>query len=173
MPGDPPDTTPGSESRPGFDPEPGSETKARFCLAVIVNGRDEILLLRRDRSDAFAPGLWGLPGGHIHEGETPAETMQRELDEEIGTGVSLRPLRRLDPVRDTLYGGVFEIHLFLFRYEGGPILRNGEHEADAWVSREAYRTYAVVDGVDEDLWHLGVWPVEWLNPGKLPNSGVA
>jgi mutator protein MutT len=166
MPGKPPDTSSTPEGGPGPEPAP----RARFCLAVLLNSRDEILLMRRARSDAFAPGLWGLPGGHIHEGETPAQTMQRELDEEIGTGVSLRPLRRLEPVRDTLYGGIFEVHLFLFRYEGGPILRNGEHEAEAWVSREAYRTYAVVDGVDEDLWHLGVWPVEWLNRGKLPEG---
>lgn len=144
--------------------------QARFCLAVLVNARDEVLLLRRARDDAFAPGLWGLPGGHFDADETPEDTISRELKEEIGGGVSLQALRRLDPVRDTWYGGVFEVHLFLFRYEGGPVELNGEHEAFAWVSKEAWRTYAVVDGVDEDLRHLGVWPVEWLNADKLPEN---
>lgn len=157
-----------------MNPEPVPPPQARFCLAVLLNGADEILLVRRSREDSFAPGIWGLPGGHIHAGETPEVTMQRELEEEIGGEVSLRglrPVRHVGPVRDTWYGGVFEVHLFLFRYEGGRILLNAEHEAFAWVSREAYRSYAVVDGIDEDLRHLAVWPVEWLNAGKLPGQG--
>lgn len=169
MPGKPPDTP----SRPDVDPDVRSDgaevpaPRARFCLAVLVNARNEILLLRRSRTDTFAPGLWGLPGGHIAGEETPDQTMLRELNEEIGTGVSLRPLRRFGPVRDTLYGGIYEVHLFLFRYAGGPIRRNTEHEAEAWVGKELFRTYAVVDGIDEDLHYLDVWPAEWLNAGKL------
>jgi 8-oxo-dGTP diphosphatase len=134
---------------------------ARFSLAVLLNDRDEILLMRRSRLDSFAPGLWGFPGGHVHGDETPEQTVRRELNEEIGVVASRQlrdPIRRVGPVRDTLYGGVFEVHLFLFRYGGGPILRNGEHDAHAWVAREAYRTYAVVDGMDENLAHLAVWP---------------
>lgn len=131
--------------------------RSRFCLAVLLNDRDEILLLRRACDDDFAPGRWGLPGGHIHPGETPDDTIRRELDEEVGTNLALRLLRRVGPVRDTLYGGVFEIHLYLYRYEGGSVRRNAEHDDEAWVSRALYRTYAVVDGIDEDLVHLGVW----------------
>jgi 8-oxo-dGTP pyrophosphatase MutT (NUDIX family) len=151
-------------------PQPKPPT-ARFSLAVLLNNQDEILLMRRARSDSFAPGLWGFPGGHIRGDETPEQAVRRELQEEIGNEVFLRlsgPLRRLGPVRDSLYGGVFEVHLFLFRYEGGAILRNDEHEAHAWVGKEAYHTYAVVDGVDEDLAYLEVWPVSWLNADKLP-----
>lgn len=146
---------------------------ARFSLAVLVNNQDEILLMRRARNDTFAPGIWGFPGGHIRENETPEQAVGRELQEEVGNEVFMRlsnPLRRFGPVRDTLYGGVFEVHLFLFRYEGGAVLRNDEHEAHAWVGREVYRTYAVVDGVDEDLAYLAVWPVNWLNAGKLPSA---
>jgi len=32
----------------------------------------------------YSPGLYGLPGGHIDEGETPDEAMTRELQEELG-----------------------------------------------------------------------------------------
>lgn len=148
-----------------------TQTRARFCLAVLVNDHGEILLLRRARDDDFAPGLWGLPGGHIHAGETPDETIHRELAEETGVEENALALqRRVGPVRDTLYGGVFEIHLYLFRWKGGPLTLNHEHDALAWVTREAYRSYAVVDGVDEDLRHLGVWPVSYLNADKLPLS---
>lgn len=139
-------------------PEVPVPPKARFALAVLLNGRDEALLLRRSRGDSFAPGRWGLPGGHLGEGETPEDAIARELAEELGTRVRLSPVRRVGPVRDTLYGGVFEIHLFLYRYAEGAIVLNAEHEDYAWVARDAYRDYPVVDGVDEDFAHLGVWP---------------
>jgi len=146
--------------------------KARFCLAVLLNARAEILLLRRASNDDFAPGSWGLPGGHIHEGETPEETIVREVREEVGfnlTSGGYELARHVGPVRDTLYGGVFEIHLYLYRVRDDHVVRlNEEHEAAAWVSREDYRRYAVVDGIDEDLRYLGVWPVEFLNADKLP-----
>lgn len=157
MPGKPTDT-----------PEIPEPPQARFCLAVLLNAQDEVLLVRRSRSDDFAPGLWGLPGGHIREGEEPEGAMRRELREELGEGLSLRPLHRAGPMRDTLYGGVFEVHLFLFRCEGGAVRLDPEHEEHAWVTREAYRTYAVVDGIDEDFLYLDVWPGKWLNAGKLP-----
>jgi 8-oxo-dGTP diphosphatase len=133
--------------------------KARFCLAVLQDAQGRILLLRRARDDDFAPGLWGFPGGHIHEGETPEETVAREVLEETGLSLGAGPLllRRVGPVRDTLYGGVFEIHLFLYRVGNLTVTLNEEHDASAWVTREEYPAYRVVDGIDEDIRHLEVW----------------
>jgi 8-oxo-dGTP pyrophosphatase MutT (NUDIX family) len=153
-------------------PEPSRslpEIRARFCLAVLTGAAGEILLLRRAADDAFAPGLWGFPGGHIHEGETPEQTIARELNEEVGP-LLLEPVSRFGPVRDTLYGGIYEVHLFRYRYLGGEIALNEEHDAFAWVPKERYRSYPVVDGIDEDLLHLDVWPREWLNAAKLPSG---
>jgi 8-oxo-dGTP pyrophosphatase MutT (NUDIX family) len=140
---------------------------ARFCLAVLENARGEVLFLRRAADETFAPGLWGFPGGHIEPGETPGETVERELVEEIGGALSRTLLRRFGPVRDTLYGGIYEVHLFHYRAGGGEVVLNAEHDAHAWVTREDYRRYPVVDGIDEDLFHLQVWPVEFLNADKL------
>src|SRR4051812_23429775 len=95
-------------------PSPRCPPKARFCLAVLENGRGEILLLRRSAEDDFAPGLWGFPGGHIEANESPEVTIEREVAEEIGVRVSRELVRRFGPVRDTLYGGIYEVHLFLY-----------------------------------------------------------
>ena len=35
----------------------------------------------------YAPGLYGLPGGHIDAGETPDQAIVRELHEELGLTV--------------------------------------------------------------------------------------
>lgn len=59
-------------------------THAKFTVgvaAVLVNERDEILLLRhrfRERQG------WELPGGIIGRGEQPEEGLRREIREETG-----------------------------------------------------------------------------------------
>ncbi len=142
---------------PAGAPKPPEHPEARFCLAVLLNARNEILLLRRALDDGFAPGQWGLPGGHIQDPESPVATILRELDEEIGGAVNLQALQRVGPVGDTGYGGIYEVHIFLFRYEGGPIVLNEEHDALAWVAQHDYPGYHVVKGIDEDLRYLEVW----------------
>ena len=151
---------------------PLPEPTARFCLAVLSNAAGEVLFVRRAPDESFAPGLWGFPGGHIEGEETPEETIARELSEEVGGGLRLRLLHRVGPVRDTLYGGVFEVHLFHYRFLDGEIVLNAEHDAFAWVDRRQYRDYPVVDGIDEDLLHLQVWPRDCLNAAKLPPESV-
>ena len=52
-----------------------------------------ILLGKRAAGRPFYPDLWDLPGGHCEPGETPEQTLVRELREEIGvTPTAWRPL---------------------------------------------------------------------------------
>lgn len=53
-------------------------------VSIIVRNSDgEILLVRH----AYGPQVWTLPGGGMKRGEDPAATAQRELREELGTGL--------------------------------------------------------------------------------------
>lgn len=144
------------------------EPQDRFSINVLENSNGEILLLKRSGDKALGPGLWGLPAGHIEEGESPEAAARRELREEIGADFRIKPVNRYGPVRDTWYGGIYEVHLFHFRWLGGTVRMNREHTDYAWVTKEAYRDYAVMDGVDEDLYYLDIWPAEYLNAAKLP-----
>ncbi|MDD2480063.1 MAG: (deoxy)nucleoside triphosphate pyrophosphohydrolase [Victivallaceae bacterium] len=54
--------------------------------AVIFDG-DEILITSRPLGREYA-GLWEFPGGKIEYGETPAQCLVRELDEELGISVN-------------------------------------------------------------------------------------
>jgi len=55
----------------------------RAAMMVLLDEQDRVLLLWRHR---FVQDRWGweLPGGLIDEGEEPAQTAARELEEETG-----------------------------------------------------------------------------------------
>ncbi len=107
------------------------------CALVDQDGR--ILLAQRPEGKSLA-GLWEFPGGKVELGETPEETLIRELEEELGikTKVAcLAPLTFASHSYDT-----FHLLMPLYvcrRYEGIP--RGAEGQAIKWVKPQALRDY--------------------------------
>ncbi|MEM7541840.1 MAG: NUDIX domain-containing protein [Pseudomonadota bacterium] len=136
---------------------------------MLVDEDNRVLLLRRHPNAKLGGDLWGLPAGKIEPGESPDEAADRERCEEIGDRHEVTLARYVGPFRDTYYGGQYEIHLFHFQWHSGQVTLNDEHTAFAWVGRESWREYAVMDGLDEDLAILGIWPREFLRDEKIPD----
>ena len=155
--------------RPAPDLPPIS---ARYSINVLENDANEVLLLKRSPTARLAPNQWGFPAGHREDGETPEQCATRELREEIGAAHRVRPVRVLGPIRDTLYGGIYEIHLFHQHWLTGTITLNHEHTVYAWVGKDHFRDYDVMNGIDEDILYLGIWPREYLRQEKLPEKAV-
>jgi 8-oxo-dGTP pyrophosphatase MutT (NUDIX family) len=54
--------------------------------AVIINDRDEVLLVRHTYRDG-----WHTPGGGVHAGESPQAALRREVMEEVGLDLTGPP----------------------------------------------------------------------------------
>lgn len=59
----------------------------RFVGVLVVDRRGRVLLQERDERAVIDPERWGLPGGHVDEGESFAAAARRELAEETGIDV--------------------------------------------------------------------------------------
>jgi len=116
------------------------------CALVDTDGR--ILLAQRPEGKSMA-GLWEFPGGKVEAGETPEQTVIRELHEELGivTRVAcLAPLTFASHAYDD-----FHLLMPLFicrRFEGIPQGREGQ--ALKWVRAKALRDYPM-PAADEPL----------------------
>ena len=63
---------------------------------LIINSKHEILLQLRSRQKEKNGGLWDLSAsGHISSGETPEDSLIREIKEEIGVNVVKNELKLL------------------------------------------------------------------------------
>ncbi len=144
------------------------EPTARFSICLIEDTSKRLLFVKRSPDDSIGAGKWGFPAGHIERGESPIECAKREMDEEIGPEHEIEQLNMLGPVRDTFYGGKFEIHLFHFYWAAGTVELNDEHTEFAWVAANEFKNLDVMLGVEEDIVLLGIWPANMFNPSRLP-----
>ena len=55
--------------------------KEKSCGCIILNNKNQILLILQNA------GHWGLPKGHVEEGETEEQTAIREVKEETNVDV--------------------------------------------------------------------------------------
>lgn len=99
------------------------------CALIDADGR--ILLAQRPEGKSLA-GLWEFPGGKVEPGETPEETLVRELEEELGIKTRIPCLAPLTFASHTYE--TFHLLMPLYvcrRFEG--IATGREGQALKWV----------------------------------------
>jgi len=102
-------------------------------VAAVVEQRGRYLVCRRP-DDKRHGGLWEFPGGKVHEGETRADAVRRELAEELeleATEVGALLFTSSD------HGSAFVIEFVETRAVGEPVLH--EHSDAGWFGLEELR----------------------------------
>jgi 8-oxo-dGTP diphosphatase len=111
-----------------------------IAAALFVRG-DRLLLGRRAPHRRSFPNCWDTVGGHLEDGETHEDALQRELEEELG----VRPTKFSVLGDYPAQGGSW---LRLFKVEawsgGEPRINNDEHVDLRWFTiDEAVRLQAL------------------------------
>ena len=107
------------------------------CALIDADGR--VLLAQRPPGKTLA-GMWEFPGGKVEPGETPEETLIRELREEVAIEVKaacLAPLTFASHSYETFH---LLMPLYVCRkYQGIPVAREGQQLK--WVRASGLRDY--------------------------------
>jgi 8-oxo-dGTP diphosphatase len=115
-----------------------------FGVGAIVVHKGRILLARR----AHAPmkGKWTLPGGAVELGETAADAIKREIEEETGLLVEPAVLVEIVDRIDRRTGRVrfhYVIADFLCRVVGGSLVAQSDAAAVEWLKPSQWRSGAL------------------------------
>jgi 8-oxo-dGTP diphosphatase len=121
---------------------PVNSYHVRVVAAVIE--RDGKVLICQRRRDGSHPFKWEFPGGKIEGRESPAEALQRELEEELAIQARIGP----EIVRyEHQYPNRTPLLLLFFRvaeYNGEP--SNLQFEEIRWIRRRELLEYDFLEG---------------------------
>jgi 8-oxo-dGTP diphosphatase len=109
------------------------------AACALVDTDNRVLLAQRPEGKSLA-GLWEFPGGKVEAGETPEETLIRELREEIGIETKVECLAPLTFASHTYESFHLLMPLFVCRrFQGIPEPREGQ--VLKWVRPLKMRDY--------------------------------
>ena len=107
------------------------------CALIDADGR--VLLAQRPDGKSMA-GLWEFPGGKIEAGETPEQSLIRELEEELGIIVNEACLAPLTFASHSYADFHLLMPLYVCRrWDGMVTAREGQNLA--WVRPNKLRDY--------------------------------
>ena len=120
------------------------------CALIDVDGR--VLLAQRPEGKSMA-GLWEFPGGKIEAGETPEQSLIRELEEELGITVKEACLAPLTFASHSYPDFHLLMPLYVCRrWEGTVTALEGQRLA--WVRPNRLRDYPMPPADEPLVSHL-------------------
>lgn len=144
-----------------------NETNRIFVAVkgIVLNEDGKALILqRRDKMEREGVAWWEFPGGTLEFGETPEQTLIRELREEAGLDVTADRLLFASGVKPDLHYEVV-VMTYLCRCEDcGKVRISEEHLAFRWADGRELKERLAGD-IRECIDKNGLWNI-WENGGS-------
>jgi 8-oxo-dGTP diphosphatase len=122
------------------------------AACALVDPDKRVLIAQRPEGKPMA-GLWEFPGGKVEEGETPEDTIIRELEEELSIKVTKPCLAPLSFASHNYREFHILMPLFICRkWEGSPSPR--EFQQLKWVRPKRLRDYPMPPADEPLISHL-------------------
>ena len=126
--------------------------KEKSCGAVVINDRNEVLLVKTVK------GFYGFPKGHVEAGEKEEETAIREVKEETNVDIDIIDDKKF--LLSYKVDGIIEKDVILFIAR--PISNNlkkqeSEIKEVSWVAIDRVNSYFEFDNI-KDLWNSKIKP---------------
>lgn len=120
-------------------------------LAVIERNGTYLFTKRIDENPAYHD-KWQLPGGGMEFGESPEETLVREVREELGVEIeNINLIPYIDYKVRSHWHGIFLSYQCLLKDEDAKIILNEEASAYRWFRPDEidYAKYPIFEGCVE------------------------
>ena len=144
-------------NRPGKDQTMNDESVQRPVVAIraiVRDGQGRILLLKRANSE-YGEGQWCLPGGKLDYGDTPENTVKKELQEETNLAaenIAFMFYQNSPPMQP---GKMHCVNLYFRCGCKGDIRLNEESSEYVWVTTDDAASYKPVFGAIEAIERYG------------------
>jgi len=118
-------------------------------LALIRHNNTYLFTLRND-GESKLNGKWQIPGGGLEFGETPEQTLHREVKEELGTEIKIihsQPF--IDSEVRGNWHGIFLTYLCELKDSSSDITINEEASEYKWMSLEEMNSFDFLPGCKE------------------------
>jgi 8-oxo-dGTP diphosphatase len=106
----------------------------RIVVVAVVIERDGKFLVGRRLEGTHLAGHWEFPGGKVHDGEPLEAALQREIAEELNTGVS--NAQKIFQTAHTYPGRSVELHFYRGQLTGKPEPMLGQELR--WITRDEF-----------------------------------
>lgn len=109
--------------------------------ALITNGRQWLFMLRDNNPNIPNPNLWGIVGGRGEPGESPSETLAREVKEETNLELHASQFRFLEIIDGEQDPHTKNLYLVrLYRPQIANVKKGIEGQALEWFSKSTVAT---------------------------------
>lgn len=135
-------------------------------VAAVVLRDADILLVRRGREPA--KGTWGLPGGVVELGETLAQAVRRELQEECAVEIEVGPVVGVfEPMQRDLDGRLqyhYVVIDLLARHLAGEPRADDDAEDARWIALDQLDSLPMQQETREIIRRAAAMAEPWPDP---------